>query len=289
MLKNKSNFQKAISEFNKKHGCKLDLDAYETSVIKYKAEFPNIAYSLAYKETFANIYKQAAVNSVINNKTISGKTMLDEFENNIMKPYCEACRVSNVNIDLKPYAGMSGLERAEFLKNRLNELPNNKLSVSRELYKTGELTYDSMMEYTRKATEKGEIDRTQAATIAAFASVLEETNKNRSVFWRMRHPIKNYYEQENAKLMKKALSSDKCKYNIMQAMEFAREESVDMQNDRIMNYSLVTNEKDIERKNRYQEYEKEQIRLHEFAAESKKSAKHVEQSKSYSKEPLQRS
>ena len=80
MLTNKNEFQKAVNDFNAKHGCDLDLDAYEASVAKYKSEFPNMAYSLAYKDTFTSIYRQAVANSVINNKAIGGKEMLDEFE-----------------------------------------------------------------------------------------------------------------------------------------------------------------------------------------------------------------
>ena len=288
MLTNKNEFQKAVNDFNAKHGCNLDLDAYEASVAKYKSEFPNMAYSLAYKDTFTSIYRQAVANSVINNKAIGGKEMLDEFEKNIMTPYRDACKKSNVIIDLKPYAGMSGVERAEFLKNRLNEAPTNRLFASRELYIKGRITLDDMMDYTHKATENGELNRTQVATIAAFAAMLEETNKNRSIFWRIRHPIINYYERENANFMKKAIASDKCKYDIIQAMDFAREESDEVQNERVMNYSLVNNEKNIERKNRYQEYEKEQIRILEASAESKKSAIHVDKSKTVEKEPLQR-
>ena len=88
--------------------------------------------------------------------------------------------------------------------------------------------------------------------------------------------------------MKKAIASDKCKYDIIQAMDFAREESDEVQNERVMNYSLVNNEKNIERKNRYQEYEKEQIRILEASAEAKKSAIHVDKSKTVEKEPLKR-
>ena len=289
MLTNKNDFQEAINAFNKKHGCKLDLDSFEASVAKYKDEYPNMAYTLAYKDTFASIYRQSAINSVINNKIISGKEMLDEFESSIMKPYREACKANKIDIDLKPYAGMSALGRGEFLKNRINEVPNNKLSASRELYNNGGITYDDMMEYTRKVSEGGEIDRTKAATIAAFVNVLEETNKNRSIFWRIRHPIMNYYEKENARLMKQTLNSNKCKYNFMEATEFSKEETSDMQNDRVATYTLVMDEKDAERKKRYEDYEKEKIRIYELAAEAKRKELSVEIPDAPTKEPMQRS
>ena len=105
MLTNKNEFQKAVNDFNAKHGCDLDLDAYEASVAKYKSEFPNMAYSLAYKDTFTSIYRQAVANSVINNKAIGGKEMLDEFEKNIMTPYRDACKKKQRNYRFEAICG----------------------------------------------------------------------------------------------------------------------------------------------------------------------------------------
>lgn len=287
MLTDKSSIQKIIDVFNSKHGCNLSLDAYEAKAREYMADSPKVAYDLAYKDIFASIYRQAAVNSVINNKAFSGKNMLDEFENNIMRGYSIACKEQGENINLKPYAGMSGVERAEFLKNRLNEFPNNKLAACRELYNNGGITIEDMENYINSIGTK-EIDRNKAAMMAAFASVLEEANNSRSFIWKVGHPLKNSSEQRVAELMKKALKSDRCKLSLEQSVELAKEETENMQNERVINYSYVMTEKDVERQSRYREYEKEQIEIHELAAEEPKNAKSVAEHNAPEKEPMKR-
>jgi hypothetical protein len=196
---NIAKYDNDVRDFNQKYGVNFDMLMFTDAKKRMET-------NEAYKKIFKDIYKNAIIGFADKkNDGFSLQEMLIHYDK-ILQTYHKDCLKLKVYSDLRPLGGWTTDRAVKSLKNVAEQFNGNRIDFAKQRYMAGKLPIRDMMAYANKAFENGNTpDRETATVIAAYAKGLEETNKSRSIFWKMRHPIRNNAEQKYSKLMQDML------------------------------------------------------------------------------------
>jgi hypothetical protein len=179
------------------------------------ASNPTVASWLeAYQKTFIKAWETSIEKMYAGKLKLAFKItdMFNDFESKIMEPYRKEVEKDNSMLALAPkaYAGMNQTD-ATFLMVSAYSSPNIPLSRaihSRRSYESGKLRIRDMRAFVNSVMEKdaSEITDFEKQAIASYSLTLRATNKDRSLGWRILHPIRNNAEKREAALFEKMLS-----------------------------------------------------------------------------------
>lgn len=189
----------SAKDFSAKYACRFDFVTFESRVEEFTFLRPNNGWRDGYKIIFDQIYKQALISAAEDkNSNLDAEAMLDDFEYTLIRPYVSE---NETEIKHKPYAGMDRIARLEYLDRLTKEAPSNPVALYTEKYRNGDLSFRQMRRRAQDTIERSE----GYIEIAGYVQMLENVNSNRSLLWKIFHPIKNSTEKRDAALMKKML------------------------------------------------------------------------------------
>ena len=204
------NLKQKVAEFNKKYTCTIDLADYEKIA---QIENPTEeTWNMAYKETFHKAWDTAVANMYEGKSKLDFKItdMFNDFESMVMDPYRKECEKAKAPVVPKAYGGMEKkLDVTCFLIDEYqgSNISLNRATNTRKRYETGKLRIRDMREYTLTAMQKDAQNITEAEkqNIAGYIVALKAANGNRSLGWRILHPIRNNAEKKYSEMMESLL------------------------------------------------------------------------------------
>ena len=201
------NFKDDVFIFNNKYKLDFSFEEFEKGVLKLK----NIKRFLGrskgnsispddaiYRGTYEKLYKQA-INNVIDKKIapFDYSTLLNDFED-LMKHYRTVCRSTNRTMPSERGAWTKESDVIKSAQKKLNEINENKQASVEERYQKGKLRIRDMRAHAQELADKREDSVEKLSALLNYANALENTNKNRPLWWRAMHLIRNNAEKKYA-------------------------------------------------------------------------------------------
>lgn len=218
-----SAFQNAVENFNDTYQTNFNLqDFIRKSSVIFGSQ--KSAFNANYKRTIQEMAAQVLTYKEGTRDQLEAKTiptlfdMLEDFENNIIAPYREACKEQNSNAFPEPYAGWTKQEQVDIIKDALKTVPKNLGEVQGERYKSGHIRIRDMVAVANSISE---VSMEKSQKVAEYVIALEAVNANRSRAWRFFHPFRNRAEKREAAAMRQTLQNTVGEYLYNQYFERA--------------------------------------------------------------------
>lgn len=202
---NTQQFSENVRQFNEKYGTNFNLTTFAGKAKAFGMVKGANAANEVYLLSVGNIVRDILA-GVING---TGKESdifkaIEDFENQIMKPFSKACKDENEDFCPSPYGGVKKEERINLVERIFKGFPKSSLGLATKEYLDGNLRIRDMVAFTKEATS-GQLDNSKFKRACAFVKTLEEVNKSRSGVWKFFHPFRNRAEKRDAKVMENLL------------------------------------------------------------------------------------
>lgn len=210
MLRNKESVQNKINEFRRMSNCNFDINAFEAKAEQLNSAHPGEGYKLAYKEALENICEQLIEKSKTKEDVMDVYVAYGYFEN-VMSEYNQRCKDEGIDTNVqKTFRDATFKDDKEYYENMYKNVNANgaQLGAVYEQFKSGKLSSDEMVRFTRSKTGDDGFSVDDAVTVASYVTVLQGVNENRPFKWKVQHLFTHLKEKIQIYQMNKALKNN---------------------------------------------------------------------------------
>ena len=200
-------FDEAVKKFNETHGVEFSFQVYETNVLKlnnlsrYFLGKQKSHENVVYQSTLLNLYRAAVINMVEgSDKLVDHTALVNDFEK-LMSGYRKYCKENNKRAPGRKGGWKDGVEVLTAMKESIRDIKETKSEYVKEKYLTGQIRLRDMRARLETIQKSDPITSKQLAELMNYRSALESTVKERSVWWKARHLIRNNAEQRDLKAL----------------------------------------------------------------------------------------
>lgn len=206
-------FSETVKEFNGRYGVNFSYEDYERrineslkGIDKNNTDAVKQAYDKAFIDTAKDLYAQKKTNALLAQKVDDNAfsiDMIDDLEYMLIEPYRVAGRKDGVP-EHSTYRALSGNQRDDVIRDGVSSVPDSIVSYYSKQYSNGKMTLGSINEFADNLGFEHFKSR-DILTMLRYSKALKEVNENRSIWWKIIHPILNYREKNtSARLEAKA-------------------------------------------------------------------------------------
>ena len=202
-----------VKAFNEKYNLSFSIEAYETTVLKIKnlksffAAGKEKEENIVYKSTLLNLYRESVENRMANKtKTLNHIELINDFEK-LMDSYRQYCKENNKPAPGKRGGWKSGVALLEDMKKRVSDIKMDKGEHMKDNYLAGKIRLRDMRASVEKMKNSNPISAEELAEALVYSKALKATVKDRSIWWKARHMIRNNAEQRDLKALEEFLNS----------------------------------------------------------------------------------
>ena len=197
-------FKNEIDAFNVKYGVNFTLESFESKKNGFAYMNLDNPGNAAYNMIFAEMYQKAIRNYAKGSiERFRSTEMFQDFEKMIMEPYRQKCIEDKVDHNPTPFGGKTPVKALESMSAYLRKAPKSAVEFYAEQYRNRDLRLRDMKQFANQIERNSE---EQLTTAANYIAALDKVRESRSFLWKVFHPIQNYAEKRDIKVLKEQLN-----------------------------------------------------------------------------------